>query len=248
MAKQTPNYLDQETVTKAVPVLTKLFDSMSFFYTRLKDHPQEEDMQTHMRLFESYFSELSDLFGYHSNATEKRNKLFANLRDERKRLEEDKKRFANTTSPIQVTACLKRYEDIFTAWYESNGFHYANLQKTMNHGFLFDVSDELEKEQDCNLTSDNEFFTWCCQRFCKIQDHTSCDFYANAYHDNLLDTDTNKKILQQILQIFPSASIHNFHTIHDKNRHYLRWTVYVSFGDLEQLYQTYLQEREQTND
>lgn len=182
MAKQTPNYLDQETVTKAVPVLTKLFDSMSFFYTRLKDHPQEEDMQTHMRLFESYCSELSDLFGYHSNATEKRNKLFANLRDERKRLEEDKKRFANATSPIQVTACLKRYEDIFTAWYESNGFHYANLQKTMNHGFLFDVSDELEKEQDCNLTSDNEFFTWCCQRFCKIQDHTSCDFYADAYH------------------------------------------------------------------
>lgn len=91
MSKQQPKLLEEPTISKAIPVLNKLFDSMSFFCTRLKDHPQEEDMQTHMRLFESYFSELSDLFGYHSNATEKRNKLFANLRDERKRLEEDKK-------------------------------------------------------------------------------------------------------------------------------------------------------------
>ena len=131
MSKQQPKLLEEPTISKAIPVLNKLFDSMSFFCTRLKDHPQEQDVETHMGLFESYFSELSDLFGYHSNATEKRNKLLANLRDERKRLEEDKKRFANATSPIQVTACLKRYEDIFTAWYESNGFHYANLQK--NH-------------------------------------------------------------------------------------------------------------------
>lgn len=244
MSKQQPKLLEEPTISQAIPVLTKLFDSMSFFYTRLKDHPQEQDVETHMGLFESYFAELSDILRYSSKAVQQRNEFYAQLREERAKLDEERKRFAESTSPSQVMTCLRKYQNIFTAWYESHGFHYARLKDTYVHGFLFDISDELNKTNEPHLAGDKPFAKWCQTKCTPIQHMYAVDIYEDAYHDNLLDTDTNKSILQDIITIFPHAYIREFRSTRDENMMKLRWQLYVPFEDLDALYQQYLTESE----
>lgn len=246
MAKQTPNYISDDNATQAKPMVKKLISSLSFFHQRLENNPTETDVFVHIGILESISADLYKLFGYKSKTNEKQEQMLATIRNERQQLEKEKQNLSSATSATQVTTCLRQYENIFCAWYESIGFHYASIESINVHGFFFDLSDELNKEQHSHLSSDKYFFDWCCQKFQPIQQEDGVDFYEDAYHDNLLDTDKNKQILYRLLRTFPSAYIKHFHTMFDENMHKLRWTVYVPFQDLENLYRTYQSEQKES--
>ena len=63
--------LDQKE--KVLTCLTKLYQSLEFFYQLANDNNlSKENVKTHMELFESYFTELSGILGYDSVIAEER--------------------------------------------------------------------------------------------------------------------------------------------------------------------------------
>lgn len=65
--------LDQKE--KVLTCLTKLYQSLEFFYQLANDNNlSKENVKTHMELFESYFTELSGILGYDSVIAEERGK------------------------------------------------------------------------------------------------------------------------------------------------------------------------------
>lgn len=65
--------LQPEQKEKTLTCMAKLYQSLEFFYQLANDdNLSKENVKTHMGLFESYFTELSDILGYDSVIAEER--------------------------------------------------------------------------------------------------------------------------------------------------------------------------------
>lgn len=79
--------LDQKE--KVLTCLTKLYQSLEFFYQLANDNNlSKENVKTHMGLFESYFTELSGILGYDSVIAEEREKRYTEIRTLQEQLRE----------------------------------------------------------------------------------------------------------------------------------------------------------------
>ena len=69
--------------------MAKLYQSLEFFYQLANDNNlSKENVKTHMGLFESYFTELSDILGYDSVIAEERKKRYKEIRTLQEQLRE----------------------------------------------------------------------------------------------------------------------------------------------------------------
>lgn len=120
--------LDQKE--KVLTCLTKLYQSLEFFYQLANDNNlSKENVKTHMELFESYFTELSGILGYDSVIAEEREKRYTEIRTLREQLRKSLAEQSKTITTDLLTEKLNHLDGLFRAWYSSLGFHYASQEK-----------------------------------------------------------------------------------------------------------------------
>lgn len=143
--------LQPEQKEKTLTCMAKLYQSLEFFYQLANDdNLSKENVKTHMGLFESYFTELSDMLGYDSAIAEERRSRYTEIRTLREQLRESLAEQSKTISTDLLIEKLNHLDDLFRVWYSSLGFRYASQEKITQRMFLYTVTQELGKEPSCS--------------------------------------------------------------------------------------------------
>lgn len=122
--------LQPEQKERTLNCMTKLYQSLEFFYQLVNDDKlSEENVRTHMGLYESYFTELSDILGYDSAIAEERRSRYTEIRTLREQLRESLAEQSKTITTDLLIEKLNHLDDLFRVWYSSLGFHYASQEK-----------------------------------------------------------------------------------------------------------------------
>lgn len=122
--------LQPEQRERTLNCMKKLYQSLEFFYQLVNDDKlSEENVRTHMGLYESYFTELSDILGYDSAIAEERRSRYTEIRTLREQLQASLTERSKTITADELSEKLNHLDDIFRVWYSSLGFHYASQEK-----------------------------------------------------------------------------------------------------------------------
>lgn len=228
--------LDQKE--KALTCLTNLYQSLEFFYQLINDDKlSEENVKTHMGLYESYFTDLSGILEYDSVIAEEREKRYTEIRTLREQLQASLTERSKTITADELSEKLNHLDDIFRVWYSSLGFHYASQERITQKMFLYTVTQELEKEPSCSCVSRK------CRKYMDewgivpINKREDWDIFEDQFHDELLDTDKNRKNLEKLYKKYlPGFRIWKFESHRNDYGHFvLCHTVYVPFEAIEDL-------------
>ena len=153
--------LQPEQKEKTLTCMAKLYQSLEFFYQLANDdNLSKENVKTHMGLFESYFTELSDILGYDSVIVEERKKRYKEIRTLQEQLRESLAEQSKTITTDLLTEKLNHLDGLFRAWYSSLGFHYASQEKITQRMFLYTVTQEMEKNLPAAVSQKNSENIW----------------------------------------------------------------------------------------
>ena len=153
--------LQPEQKEKTLTCMAKLYQSLEFFYQLANDdNLSKENVKTHMGLFESYFTELSDILGYDSVIAEERKKRYKEIRTLQEQLRESLAEQSKTITTDLLTEKLNHLDGLFRAWYSSLGFHYASQEKITQRMFLYTVTQEMEKNLPAAVSQKNSENIW----------------------------------------------------------------------------------------
>lgn len=153
--------LQPEQKKRTLNCMTKLYQSLEFFYQLVNDDKlSEENVRTHMGLYESYFTELSDMLGYDSAIAEERRSRYTEIRTLREQLRESLAEQSKTISTDLLIEKLNHLDDLFRVWYSSLGFRYASQEKITQRMFLYTVTQELGKNLPAAVSQKNSENIW----------------------------------------------------------------------------------------
>lgn len=230
--------LQPEQKERTLNCMTKLYQSLEFFYQLVNDDKlSEENVRTHMGLYESYFTELSDILGYDSAIAEERRSRYTEILTLREQLRKSLAEQSKTITTDLLIEKLNHLDDLFCVWYSSLGFHYASQEKITQRMFLYTVTQELEKEPSCSCVPKE------CRKYMDewgivpINRREDWDIFEDQFHDELLDTDKNRKNLEKLYKKYlPGFRIWKFESHRNDYGHFvLCHTVYVPFEAIENL-------------
>lgn len=236
---QTKLNLSDTDLAQAEHILKDMMHSLQFFYQRLHETPKMTDVHTHMGLFESQFKELSPLVKYNSVLAEERERRYKDIREMNKTIHKLEAALGEKITPEGITARLHDYDDAFRCFYGACGFHYASNKEYNMTAIQYEISSELEYEQTDGLSSRKEDWTpYFKKQFDLItKEDTAYDIYHDTYHAELLDTDNNRKRIQELFEhTFPNCRFWEFKSRpNDFGSMSLRFTVTVHYTDLDNL-------------
>lgn len=153
--------LQPEQKEKTLTCMAKLYQSLEFFYQLVNDdNLSKENVKTHMGLFESYFTELSDILGYDSVIAEERKKRYKEIRTLQEQLRESLAEQSKTITTDLLTEKLNHLDGLFRAWYSSLGFHYASQEKITQRMFLYTVTQKWKKNLPAAVSQKNAGNIW----------------------------------------------------------------------------------------
>lgn len=121
--------------------------------------------------------------------------------------------------------------------HSSLGFRYASQEKITQRMFLYTVTQELGKEPSCSCVP-KEFRKYMDEwGIVPINKREDWDIFEDQFHDELLDTDQNRKNLENLYEKYlPGFRIWKFESHRNDYGHFvLRHTVYVPFEAIEDL-------------
>lgn len=224
--------LSDKEIAKVKKLTADIYQSMEFFGNVLTDHDlNKTDVYTHMGLFEHYFSDLSKIVGYDSIIAEEKENRIAETRILHQKIYELEKEIGTNVakSPETVSAALRTYMDLFSSWYKSLGFHYASLKTILSWGMEYEFSADVYPEAESNATfPDNKSL---------FGANSQYDLYPDRFHSELLDTDKNKELLEDLFKnTFPDSRICGYNSRPgDERELVLRMQVIIPFSNLAQL-------------
>ena len=193
--------LQPEQKKRTLNCMTKLYQSLEFFYQLVNDDKlSEENVRTHMGLYESYFTELSDMLGYDSAIAEERRSRYTEIRTLREQLRESLAEQSKTISTDLLIEKLNHLDDLFRVWYSSLGFRYASQEKITQRMFLYTVTQELGKEPSCSCVP-KEFRKYMDEwGIVPINKREDWDIFEDQFHDEysiLIKTEKTWKIFMK---------------------------------------------------
>lgn len=236
-----PNALiiSKENLAKADQAIGNIVDSLGFFKQRLHNDPKLVDVHTHMGLFESYFRELAGLVDYNSVFVENMNQILNTIGDANAEIRRLESLLGKDITVEGVQSKLRDYDNAFRCFYGACGFHYAHNNRYTAYHIEFNFSEQIEYEQHDGCSSrKDDWGPYFQDRFDLISNkNTKYDLYRDSYHAELLDTDNNRKLIQELFeQIFPNSRIHDFRSKpNDYGSWSLRFTVYADYRDIDKL-------------
>ena len=134
---------------------------------------------------------------------------------------------------------MKRYEDILRIWYENEGFNYGSISKSSAYGITIELVSEINfKEKTRHDNNDIYKKIWSNNISTEAKIENGWDLHKSQFHAELLDTENNKKRMQELLlTCFPNVRIFKFSgRRNDYNGFSLSTEFNVLYTDLENYY------------
>lgn len=224
----------QGTIMKSIKTITS---ALAFFTARMaQNNVKNTDVDTCMGLLEHNVADLSKATGYDGILAKEVEERHAEIRKLNKRIRELEEERGKAVSATAVSAAIRRYEDVFRAWYESCGFRYASIEYSA-YGFRADFSAELNHVRERHLARSNEELARFAKMTTFIPESADWDVIKDDYHDELADTDKNRQnLIRLFTEAFSDVIVNEFKgRKNDFGSFSLRINVYVSYEDIEKL-------------
>lgn len=230
-----------DAVAKARKAIKEAIDNLQFLYSQI-DGADDTEIRMHLGLMEYHLQDIAQATGYTSetvNSVEERNHM---VREANHRAFLAEGKLGRATSASNVKAGLKRLSDIFGAWYESAGFHYASLGFT-SHMLKADFSDEVELEPEEHIYTMKSTAATDSELIAKLHDKVpvimkSLNVKGDRYRHELVASDDNIEAITAFFrEWFPNVTFSEFRQRRgDHAKMALRFSVCIPYQDIDDMY------------
>lgn len=240
---RTPLDLSDENKAKIQQIIKKTINSLAFMSQRISDGADMNDVHTHMSLLEYSVQDLTPLTHYDSVLAEEVESRHKEIRKLNQRVHELETQRGREVTADAVSAAIRRYEDVFRAWYQAAGIRYAKIDYT-SYSLQIEICSDLDNKQKDRLTTNKKL----CKSLAKdvpfITESPDWDVVHDHYTSELLDTDKNRKNITNLLKkYFPNVRIFSFNSYrNDFESFSLRCCANVPYTDIEALEKKFAQE------
>lgn len=241
---RTPLDLSDENKAKIQRIIKKTIDSLAFMSQRISDGADMNDVHTHMSLLEYAVNDLTPLTHYDSVLAEEVERRHKKIRELNQRVHELETQMGRKVTADAVSAAIRRYEDVFRAWYQAAGIRYAKIDYTSYSLKIEICSNELDNHQRDRLTTNKELCKKLAGELPFIAESPDWDVVHDHYTSELLDTDRNRENITNLLKkYFPNVRIFSFNSYrNDFESFSLRCCANVPYTDIEALEKKFTQE------
>lgn len=203
-----------------------------------KDKAVMTNVWTCLGLNETYHSDLSKMVGYDSILAKEKEKRYIDIREKNEEIRNLTEQRGKEVTPEAIQGALRRYEDIFRAWYDNEGFRYASISNFSAHGMISELTSEMNFRDSEKYDTEIYKKIWSENTGTEEKINDGWDIYKSEFHAELLDTENNKKrITELFLKYFPNAKIYKFTgRSNDYNGFSLRTEFHISYSDLDTYY------------
>lgn len=243
-ASDGPVNMTIETSGEAFRTIQHLRQSLAFFSTQLADGKlMKSDVQTHMSLIRQSYDDMARLLNHGDVLSKELEETQALCRAANQRCRELEQQLGQSVTAKAVEAGLKRLITIFEAWYELAGFHYAKIEVNPYGCLLCDFSSQIALEETRRERNRTDEYRQILENkvpyLFKDTPDKKFDLQKDTYHNDLMDTDNNKKLLTTAFNNwFPNSSIYGYKTRKDRGQFLLSVQIRIEFQDIENLVKT----------
>ena len=237
---ESPLLLMSEDKKNVIKKINEEISCLLYF----RDLIQEEktvitNVWTCLGLNESYHSELSKMVGYDSILAKENEERHKEIREKNEEIRKLTEQRGKEVTPEAIQGALRRYEDIFRAWYENEGFNYASISNLSAYGITAELTSEMNF-RDSTRYDNNEIYKkiWSEDSSTEEKIDSGWDIYKSQFHAELLDTENNKRRINKLfLKCFSGTKIFKFTgRKNDYNGFSLSMEVHITYSDLDRYY------------
>lgn len=237
---ESPLLLSGKEKENVIKKINEEISCLLFF----RDLIQEEkavvtNVWTCLGLNESYHSDLSKMVGYDSILAKEKEERYKEIRAKNEEIRKLTEQRGKEVTPEAIQGALRRYEDIFCAWYENEGFNYASISNLSAYGMTAELTSEMNFRDFTRYDHDEIYKKiWTENKSTEEKIDSGWDIYKSQFHAELLDTENNKKRINELfLKCFPSIRIFKFTgRKNDYNGFSLNTEVHITYSDLDGYY------------
>ena len=233
----TPVTFDKE---KAISKLKETVHSLSFFIERIaSEKAVMTDVYTHMGLMEHDFLELSELTDYQTVLKEEQERRLKDIRETMQENHRLKAEVGEKITAEQGSTWLRHMENILHAWQHAKGFQYIHIEKNLTWGVIFTINNDLHQEDAIDKPK-TEIESICQTATPSVyEDDYPWEQEHMDYHNEILNTDTNKNTMRQFLQdTFPEAEVLEYKGRKNDRKNYIMTTkISVPYTDIQAYYE-----------
>lgn len=182
--------------------LRNLIYAASSTLEMINDGSLNEEMKSTMPfLMESYFKGIAAGMDYESTLLKERESRFAEIKEYNMRISELEDKLSNATSTSGIREKLQNLSDTVYEWWQEEGFdHISDIQ--YSQGGIYQSELVCRANQDCEENKKEEL---------KKMGFAFGDGLGRDYEDLLLDTDSNRKLLINLIRSkFPSSKVYSY--------------------------------------
>lgn len=245
-AQDVPVPLSKEAHSKCLKTVESLYSQTAYLHERLKQNNlRKSDIQTLLSLFRYGFNDLNEALAGGQFLDDALEQAKADLRAANSRIRKLEAETGQNLSGTQVRSGIMHMSGVINAWYELCGFRYA--AETINHmGLSLEFSYETDsltkqaaiRERLESIEQGDRAFARKAVHFINylFDEDSEFDLYRDTYHNELLDTDKNRNLIQKLITgAFPNARVTGYDIRRDRSQYLLRPRVYIDFDDIYNL-------------
>lgn len=232
-----PLGLDAGQAKKAMETINKTLSQLSFLRDVVATGKATlSDAHVHLGLLRHSLSDLAGALGAGDWLDGKLERAMADLRAANGEIRRLQGQLGGTVSGDAVAAGLRRFEDLFRAWYLLAGFHYAHMEYSP-WGFTARFSDEVEagdRAGRAEKLADDPVAARYAGAVPYAFRETDWDLHGDGLRLYLLDTDRNKRNLEALFaSAFPGCRVAEYRSRQERYKYLLECTVFVSYEQVD---------------
>lgn len=233
---ESPLLLSGKEKEEVIKKINEEISCLLFF----RDLIQEEkavvtNVWTCLGLNESYHLDLSRMVGYDSILAKEKEERHKKIREKNEEIRKLTEQRGKEVTPEAIQGALRRYEDIFRAWYDNEGFRYASISNLSAYGMTAELTSEMNFRDSEKYDDEIYKKIWTENSGTEEKIDDGWDIYKSQFHAELLDTENNKKRINELLlRCFPNTRIFKFTgRKNDYNGFSLRTEIHITYSDLD---------------
>lgn len=209
----------------------------------------KSDVEAYLSLARHHFDDIAKLSGSSEIFDNELSETRSMLRDANAEIYRMRKDKSKGISAENTGLGIEKFERLFSTWYSLSGLDYMSLEFN-SRGIVARSSSSLyeqayEKDTDGRLHFDPQVDKDIAPKLIDKITYAfgNCDARDDATHKELLDTDKNRREIENIFKAaFPNYRIYEFSSRPDREQYLLRFKAFVSYKDIESLFNKLLSE------
>ena len=232
--------LSQDEQKAVLKNINKMMSSLGFLRELTKDNNLvNNNVWSCLGINEHLIADISKSLGYDSIIAKEIEERHKEIRDANTRIRELEQEIGQGVSSDAVVGALRLYEDIFRAWYKTEGFDYVSCGYYQT-GITGEFSARMDFCEECEYPNNDVYLAmWKENSGAQKKSDDGWDIRKGQFESGeMLDTENNKaKVTNLISTAFPNARINSFEARrNDYGTFSLRPNVYIPYKDICNIY------------